>query len=145
MDGGRAVTRAKRERQAAMVRDLVTHRFGPSPGEHPFIVLGDLNDYPGPDTGVGALTQWGEVVDAVGRRVPDDRWTHYWREGEEYQQLDYLLLSRRLAAAGGAVPEIVRHGLPRRARRYTGPRLDGVGENAPSASDHCPVVVEVSL
>ena len=81
----------------------------------------------------------------MGRRPADDRWTHYYADIEGYEQLDYILLSATLAATSPATPEIVRAGLPRRAARYLGPWLDGVGIDGPAASDHCPVVMEVRL
>ncbi|MGH9927413.1 MAG: hypothetical protein ACRD5B_18755 [Nitrososphaeraceae archaeon] len=31
------------------------------------------------------------------------------------------------------------------ADRYTGPRFDGIGQEMPSASDHCPVVIEIEV
>lgn len=37
----------------------------------------------------------------------------------------------------------MRKGLPYRAEDYGGPRFDGVGENEPKASDHCPVFVDI--
>jgi hypothetical protein len=44
-----------------------------------------------------------------------------------------------------AVPEIVRKGLTKLADRYTGPRFPEVGTVKPVASDHCPVVIDLTL
>ena len=40
---GRQATRARRKKQADKVRQIVTDRFGPGGGQHPFIILGDFN------------------------------------------------------------------------------------------------------
>ena len=142
---GRELTRPKRERQAQGVRALIEARFGPRPEEHPFVVLGDLNDYPQADaqgwSGLGALTGWAAVEDVLGRLPETERWTHHWqgdastaREGGR-RQLDYLLVSRRLAALSPALPRVERRGLPKRAG--VAASFEGVGFSHPKASDHC--------
>jgi endonuclease/exonuclease/phosphatase family metal-dependent hydrolase len=145
MLGGRANTRRRREVQAQAVGEIVEGRLGANPGQHPFIVCGDFNDYLETDaqgtTGIDDLVEWDQVENVITRRPTEERWTHKRRK--EYKQLDYLLLSRSLAAANPAVPEIMRKGLPFRADRYTGPRFNGVGLDNPKASDHCPVVIEL--
>jgi endonuclease/exonuclease/phosphatase family metal-dependent hydrolase len=149
MMGGRAETRAKRLAQSAEVVDIVKARFGAKAGAHPFIVLGDLNDYLETDaqgkTGISALASWGQVENVIARLPAQEQWTHFWNKGNEYKQLDYILPSKSLASSLVGLPEIVRKGLPTRATRYTGPRFPGVGKNTPKASDHCPVVVEVRI
>lgn len=149
MMGGRAETRARRQRQAAAVRSLITDRFGADAGSHPFVVLGDLNDYPQQDEqGDSALTellQWDQVDNIVERLAEDERWTHFWAGGGTYHQLDYLLLSRSLAGANPGPPEIFRKGLALRAERYAGERYPGIGRDRPKASDHCPLTIALDL
>ncbi|MEU1690544.1 endonuclease/exonuclease/phosphatase family protein [Streptomyces hirsutus] len=149
MKGGRPETRGKRQRQAAKVEELVTGRFGSaSPGDHSFVVLGDLNDYLGPDgsSGIDGLVEWDQVENVVTRLPEADQWTHFFQAGKEYRQLDYLLPSASVAAASAeSVPEILRKGMPLRAARYTGPRFPGVGTDKPKASDHCPLVMDFTI
>ncbi|MGY1500487.1 endonuclease/exonuclease/phosphatase family protein [Streptomyces sp. QTS52] len=149
MIGGRKETRPKRERQSAKVMEIVTERFGSSPGGSPFVVVGDLNDYMATDAdggpGIADLVEWDQVENVVARLPEADQWTHYWAGGNEYRQLDYMLPSASLAAATVAVPEIFRKGVPLRAVRYTGPRFIGVGLDNPKASDHCPVVFQLEV
>ncbi|WP_030194694.1 endonuclease/exonuclease/phosphatase family protein [Streptomyces sp. NRRL S-87] len=150
MREGRSQTRSKRERQSAGVMDIVTRRFGQSPGEHPFVVLGDLNDYlqtnGNGSSGIDGLVGWDQVENVVARLPEEEQWTHFFAGGNEYRQLDYLLPSASLAAAvPTATPEIFRKGMPLRAVRYKGPRFMGVGFDRPKASDHCPVVFELEV
>jgi predicted extracellular nuclease len=150
---GREGSRAKRYRQASAVRSLIEDRFGTTPGDAPFLVMGDFNDYAGDDaqgrSGVGPLVAWDQVENVVDRLPERDRWTHFWRGDRRcklpfaYRQLDYLLLSRRLARAAPHPPRLERRGQPLRARDYEGPRFDGVGLDRPKASDHCPVLIEI--
>jgi endonuclease/exonuclease/phosphatase family metal-dependent hydrolase len=151
---GRRNTRARRQLQAKTVKEIVEARFGTQAGEHPFIVLGDLNDYLETDdagsTGISELVGWSQVENVVERRQEGDRWTHYFRQRaapkkDSYKQLDYLLVSKSLAAKTGSVPQIVRKGLTKAADLYTGPRFPEVGDPKPVASDHCPVVLDVAL
>lgn len=110
-------------------------------------MLGDFNDYPGVGIGLNALIQSPHLQDVMKRiRLVRDRWTHYWAGGNEYSQLDYILLSKDLAAKNPETePEIFRQGLPYHTEQYFGKRIKGVGENHPKASDHAGLVIEVKL
>lgn len=149
MYGGRRQTRAKRLLQASETVKIVRQRFGNRPGDEPFIVLGDLNDYMQTDEdgkpSIGELVEWDQIENVVARLPLEEQWTHYWDKARDYKQIDYLLPSRALARASSGPPEIVRSGLPRRADRYRGRRITGVGEREPKASDHCPVVMKLCL
>lgn len=149
MMGGRAATRERRLVQAEAVTKIVGDRFGAQPGEEPFVVLGDLNDYLESDqqgeSGIKPLVEWDQVENVVARRPEEERWTHYYASRRDYKQLDYLLPSKSLAASSPGAPDIVRGGMPLRADRYDGPRFDGVGEDEPKASDHCPVLIELAV
>ncbi len=125
----------------------MTDRFGSQSGEHPFAVLGDLNDYLEDDdqgsTGIAELVGWDQLENVVERLPEDERRAHFYPKRRAYHQLDYLLLSRSLAATNPGSPEIMRKGMPLRAERYEGERFVGVGRDNPKASDHCPVVMEL--
>lgn len=148
MVGGRAKTRPRRVAQAKAVKQIVVDRFGPSPGRHPFMILGDFNDYMETDRhgkpGIEDIVNWDQVKNVVERLPAEERWTHYYKGQKAYRQLDYILASNGLSSKVKRV-EIERAGMPRRATRYTGTRFRGVGENYPKASDHCPVLVEMEL
>jgi len=147
MLGGRAQTMARRKAQAEAVAEIIKERFGADPGGQDFAVLGDLNDYL-PSAGLAPLLDQPWLENVVQTRIADEneRWTHYFAGGNQYEQLDYLLLSASLAHKNpSAVPVIERRGQPLRAKRYTGPRFEGVGQNRPKASDHCPVSIKITV
>jgi endonuclease/exonuclease/phosphatase family metal-dependent hydrolase len=149
---GRKNTRAKRLLQAKTVRDLIQNRFGNSLGNHPWAVLGDLNDYrdPGQGTtsGILDLTDWTEVENVVDRLPPAERWTHFYDAAKAnetaYRQIDYILLSKSLAGATTAQPIIERRGLSPKATQATQKRFKGVTAKT-VASDHCAVAIDVEL
>ncbi|MHC4072236.1 MAG: endonuclease/exonuclease/phosphatase family protein [Planctomycetota bacterium] len=145
MMGGRQQTRERRLEQATAVRDIVNDWWRSADFSGNFIVAGDLNDYPGTGTALGPLLNHPQLVNVVNRLPANQRWTHYWAGGDEYRQLDYLLLSRALADQNPGRPVIERHGLPWRATRYTGQRFEDVGEREPKASDHCPLYMDIDL
>jgi endonuclease/exonuclease/phosphatase family metal-dependent hydrolase len=149
MMGGRAATRNRRVAQVEATLDVIKARFGRSAGREPFVVLGDFNDYMQTDDegepAIEALVRWSQVENVVERLPKEEQWTHYYDDRDKYTQLDYVLPSKLLAKASADPPEIMRKGLPRRAKRYTGPRLRGVGNNTPKASDHCAVVADLKL
>lgn len=164
MTGGRASTRVVRIAEAQAIRAIIEKRFerhrgGPAAAN--WAIAGDFNDYyevdgnrdlrdymTGEDspTALDALVSDGFAVNLMERRLPDDRWTTYHAPDDLYTQLDYILVSPRLAAANpDAVPEIIREGQPYRATRHDGPRFPRIGWDRPKSSDHCPVVVELHL
>jgi endonuclease/exonuclease/phosphatase family metal-dependent hydrolase len=145
MMGGRAATKARRLEQAKRVAKIVDTWWKPDKYKGNFIVLGDLNDYVDGDTALTPLVDHAQLVNVVDRLPADDRWTHYWAGGDQYRQLDYLLLSKTLADANAGAPQVMRKGLPFRADRYTGDRFDEVGETSPKASDHAPLYMDVAL
>ena len=147
---GRQTTRAKRMLQAKTVKEIVTDRFGKTAGKHPFVILGDLNDYLQSDeqgkTGVSSLVKWNQVENVVNRLPEAERWTHFWKNSLPCRQLDYLLVSKSLATANkSAIPSVERRGLPKSAKIYTGTRFSGVGQNGASASDHCPLAIDLKM
>lgn len=144
MVGGRDATRAKRERQAQRVADIVDARLRDRQDTGNFAVVGDLNDYVDAKTSLGPLLEHKALRNVVDRLPQPERWAHYYAGGNEYRQLDYVLLSERVdEAAKKPVPGIVRKGLPWRAERYAGERFEEVGEEEPKASDHCPLYVDI--
>jgi endonuclease/exonuclease/phosphatase family metal-dependent hydrolase len=147
MIGGRSQTMNKRKIQSEELIKILMERFGNNPGQFEWVVLGDLNDYL-PSSGLAPLLSQPWLENIIQTRIPDpnERWTHYWDENDEYRQLDYVLLSQVLARKNpNAIPVIERQGLPLRASRYKGKHFKGVGNNKPKASDHCPVSIKLEL
>ncbi|MBW3095861.1 endonuclease/exonuclease/phosphatase family protein [Pseudohoeflea coraliihabitans] len=168
---GREWTMPVRQAEARAVRHIISERFGGKTANKRFAICGDLNDYrekvviegdrrngftfePRREevSALDLLLDDGFVVNPVERRAVLDRWTLYHTRGPEERhlcQLDYVLLSPRLAQTSGkAVPEIIRAGQPYRTIFPPGQALERyprTGWDRPKASDHCPVVVEVPV
>jgi len=172
-DDGRLATMPVRRAEALAVRRIIERRFGAGWREASWVVAGDLNDYreligpggvvvPAGPSGIDPMFE-DFAINPVAELPAYERWTHFhraWSETlgrivEEHVQLDYLLLSPALAAAGARV-EILRRGLPYRvpldprapdrsipALATRGDRYPRAGWDRPKASDHCPVVVEI--
>jgi endonuclease/exonuclease/phosphatase family metal-dependent hydrolase len=146
MMGGRAQTKARRQKQAAEVKKIVTDRFGKTnTGSAAWIIAGDLNDFIDGKEGIAGVTSWNQVENVLDRLPSDERWTHFFEREDEYRQLDYLLVSKGLSGASPGKPVLVRDGLCLNADRYTGPRFPGIGPSSPAASDHCPLIFSVNL
>jgi predicted extracellular nuclease len=155
---GRKATRDRRLHQARRVKEIVSEEFPNEEDDkqHPFAVLGDLNDYLQTDsqgyTSIGEVVNWNRVKNIVARLPEKDQWTHFYEGnkscgfGKNYKQLDYILLSRPLADSNTAAEiKIIREGLPKSADKYKGHRFGNVGMHKPKASDHCPLVVQLQL
>jgi predicted extracellular nuclease len=142
---GRDQTRARRSEQASRVAKIIDDRWQQSGYEGNYVVLGDLNDYPDSATSLTSLLTHKGLTNIVERLPKDEQWTHFYSKGNEYKQLDYLLVSSSLATANAGAPGIMRKGLPYRAERYQGARFDNVGEREPKASDHAPVFMDLEL
>ncbi len=146
---GRKNTMAKRKTQSERVAKIIKDKFGNNPANENFIVLGDFNDYL-PSTGLNPLLNqpW---LENMGDRLPaEEQWTHFWdgapKKEDAYKQIDYILLSKRLAKQNtNAIPTIIRNGLCLKANKYTGKRLQGIGNSAPAASDHCPIAISITI
>ncbi|MEE9584476.1 MAG: endonuclease/exonuclease/phosphatase family protein [Candidatus Brocadiales bacterium] len=145
MMGGRKKTIPRRKEQATKVTKILKERFGNNPGNSPWVVLGDLNDYM-PSPGLQPLLGQKWLENILDRLDKQDRWTHYFKREDEYRQLDYILLPKTLVPADPSiVPEVERRGMPLCAKRFKGKRFKGVGNNHPKASDHCPIVMELAV
>jgi endonuclease/exonuclease/phosphatase family metal-dependent hydrolase len=133
---GRKNTREKRLHQSQRVKDIVSQQFPDGTGN--FAIIGDFNDYLETDqqaeTGIGDLVNWNFVENVVNRKTEDERWTHYFGGN-----------SQSITENTDEEPEIIRNGLAKAADQYTGPRFEGVGQESPAASDHCPVVIKINL
>lgn len=153
MHGGREKSWKVRDGEARGVRALIEARFQ-DPSDENWIVLGDLNDYLEidgiPDTahGLGALVGDGFATDMALLTLQDasDRWSHHYKQLDQYTALDHILLSPRLADLNRRSSiAYVRAGMPWRATRHKGYRLSGVGWANPKASDHCPLAATIKF
>ena len=169
---GRINTMAVRSAETAAVRRLIENRFGAGhTATKNFAICGDMNDYQEKvvvsgnrrlgyrfdhvreaTSALDVFSADGFAVNPVERRPELDRWTLYHARGPQEQhlcQLDYIWLSPALAARNATtVPEIVRGGQPYRTPFPPGQeveRFPRTGWDRPKASDHCPVVMELSL
>lgn len=142
---GRLDTKPRREEQAQKVAEIIRNRWASNNYKDNFVVLGDFNDYLDQNTALTALISHEGLVHVSDRIAENERWTHYYAGGNEYRQLDYILISKRLAEINTNFPEIMRKGLPYRAEQYQGERFDFVGEDYPKASDHCPIFMDIQL
>ncbi|MFO1432586.1 MAG: endonuclease/exonuclease/phosphatase family protein [Candidatus Competibacteraceae bacterium] len=143
----REETYERRLEQVQRVAELIDAAWKPTRYQGNFVVLGDFNDYLEGKTALKPLVAHPQLVNLVDRLPAAERWTHYFaggKRGEKTKQLDYLLPGKAFdKRAGEPKPGIMRKGLPYRAEDYSGPRFDGVGENEPKASDHCPLFVDI--
>jgi endonuclease/exonuclease/phosphatase family metal-dependent hydrolase len=146
---GRKNTMPKRKIQSERIVQIIKDKFGNNPANENFIVLGDFNDYM-PSAGLNPLLNqpW---LENMGDRLPlEEQWTHFWdgapKNEDPYKQIDYILLSKRLAKQNADTkPTIIRNGLCLKANKYTGKRFDGIGPSSPAASDHCPVTITINV
>ena len=169
---GRTYTMPIRMAEAKAVRHIIETRFGKGKtAKKRWLVCGDLNDYrsrvvvagdrlsgysfkPAEEkhSGFDPLIRGDFSYNLVERKPAMDQWTLYHSRGPQEQhlcQLDYLLASPVLVDRNPkAVPEIIRNGQPYRTPFPEGQevtRYPRTGWDRPKASDHCPVVVELSI
>lgn len=169
---GRLWTMPIREAEAKAVRHIIEARFGKGKTANKrWVICGDLNDYRSriivsgdrhvghrfrhateQNSGFDPLLS-GDFAESLVARRPDlEQWTLFHSRSPEEQhlcQLDYLLASPAVADRNPkAVPEIIRKGQPFRTPFPQGQadeRYPRVGWDRPKSSDHCPVVVELSV
>ncbi|SNS93287.1 endonuclease/exonuclease/phosphatase family protein [Tropicimonas sediminicola] len=139
-------TRPARRLEALGVRRLIENRFA-RPERAMWMILGDLNE---PDAQVPLAEKATApllddfAIDLLERRPRGQRWSYHEPRRGTYSRPDALLASPALAAACPlAMPRLVREGMGREATAYPGPRLHGVGEHRPHASDHAAIMVDL--
>lgn len=119
-----------RRMEAHVLREHLDGVFVKSP-ECLLVAYGDFNDTREQASireVFGERGKVGSLVEVVAEDAVGDRWTHYWREGDVYARIDYVMVSRALW------PLVVRgSGLVGRAAEWR------------QASDHRPVAVRIRL
>ncbi len=169
---GRDWTMPIREAEAKAVRKIIEKRFGKgNTAKKRWLICGDLNDYRSRivvegdrfighkfhheienKSGFDPLIENNFSMNLVERCEKMQQWTLYHSRLPKEQhlcQLDYILASPSLTDKNPkAVPEIIRSGQPYRTPFPPGQQVERyprTGWDRPKASDHCPVVVELSI
>ncbi len=132
-----------RRLEALAVRHLLEAEPG-AQADALWLIAGDLNE-PAEETADSRAIQplLGDFsVDLLQRLPAGERWSFVSHDGGPPGRPDALLASPALARRWpDACPEIVREGMSREITQYRGPRLAGVGQHRPHASDHAAVVI----
>ena len=160
-DEERKKANEKRKAQAVRVAEIVRTRFGENNfSSKAFAVVGDFNDTPDSEY-VKPLAKDLGLENVISSRITDkkEQWTHWWEGKNIVSQIDYILLSPRLANDSKKDPYIERKGIStaRKKSHLAGPgdtqgeefsfdflRFTGVTDKI-AASDHCPVFMELEL
>ncbi|MEM7215661.1 MAG: endonuclease/exonuclease/phosphatase family protein [Pseudomonadota bacterium] len=169
---GRSWTMPVRKAESRAVRQIIEKKFGKGKTEGKrWIVCGDLNDYRSrivvsgtpydgysfetvaeKVSGIDPLLSDGFSFNLCERMQELERWTLYHSRGPDERhlcQLDYLLVSPHLAEKNPeTIPEIIHAGQPWRTPFPPDQNVDRyprTGWDRPKASDHSPVVAEISL
>lgn len=169
---GRTWTMPIRDAEAKAVRKIIEARFGKGKTANKrFVICGDMNDYRSrvivsgdrhsgfefknhmeEKSGFDPLIADGFSTNLVQRRDLMDQWTLYHSRGLAEQhlcQLDYILASPALEEKNPkAIPEIIRNGQPFRTPFPKGQEVERyprTGWDRPKSSDHCPVVIELTI
>jgi len=136
-------TAASDERRKAQA-DRVLQLFTEARKDRLPIVLGDLNADVDAQTPAGNslrnLATGIGVIDAFA--TIDDRWTHFYDHDSEVSRLDYIFVDERLNFGN---QQIIRKGLSKRCKQYTGPRYPTVSYQHTEASDHCLIAVDLDI
>ena len=99
-----------RRNQSSMVARLVRKKFKKNFNTANFVVLGDFNDTPN-SPHVRPLVKNLGLFDVMTRLNKDERWTHWWEVNNVLTQIDYILLSPKLAKNSKGKPYVERGGL----------------------------------
>ncbi|WP_068119549.1 endonuclease/exonuclease/phosphatase family protein [Tropicimonas marinistellae] len=139
-------TFALRRTEALGLRRLIERGFQDPLAAH-WLILGDLNEpdarVPLAEKAIAPLLD-GFAVDLLERRPQGQRWSYHEIRRDVYSRPDSILCSPALAVANpNAIPRLLREGLSREAEAYPGPRLHGVGEHRPHASDHAAIMIDL--
>jgi endonuclease/exonuclease/phosphatase family metal-dependent hydrolase len=127
--------RSQAERVAKLVQESV------EAGRVP-IVLGDLNAPPAVDGSLDPLLKFPGLADPVSSLPAKEQWTHYYTPKKEISRLDYILTHTELEVVDA---KIVRKGLTKKCKQYTGERYATIGMEHTEASDHCPLTITVKV
>lgn len=143
----------RRKKQASRVAEILEDTFGEKIDTELFAVLGDFNQTPN-DPSLQPLLNRSWHKEVLSLLPTGDRWTHVFEKGKSVKgvsQLDYILLSKPLAAKIVSGPSIECRGLA----RYKGLNkyfpdsekriLKTVDAPGTEASDHCAVFVDVDV
>lgn len=133
-----------RRMESEALHGLIARRFAPAPAKALWLILGDLNEPLTEPSGNRAIAPLiGDFsVDLLARMPPEQRWSYMLPDAPLYSRPDVMLASPALAKRWPeACPEILRDGMGHEVARHPGPRLAGVGDHRPHASDHAALVV----
>jgi endonuclease/exonuclease/phosphatase family metal-dependent hydrolase len=137
---GKTSSNARRKSQADRVLEL----FSAARADRFPVVLGDLNaDVDKKSAAADSLkdlVKGAGVADAFAK--VEKPWTHFYDSKSEVSRLDYILVDDRVAFGN---QQIIRKGLSKRCKDYTGPRYPTVSYQHTEASDHCLVAVDLDL
>jgi endonuclease/exonuclease/phosphatase family metal-dependent hydrolase len=129
--------------EAIAVRRLIDRQFE-QPLQAPWIVVGDFNVNDVSDDDVLASLTGALARDLGAHQAPSERWTYFHPHRNSYARPDRFLVSPAIASRSSPLV-IHRSGMSRAASVDNAPRLDGVGEIRPRASDHALLTFDVEI
>jgi len=139
---GKSSSTTKRINQSKRVITLA--KKAKTDGKHP-VVMGDLNiDIKQTDYDQSLNDVYNSTLLADPFKTIPDHWTHFYSSKKTVSRLDYILVDKDLSNSVASTA-IMRKGLTKKCKQYTGPRLASMQNNDLEASDHCPTSIALNL